>query len=370
MSVRVSFTDGRHVDVHPGESLLDACRRSALAIPHSCGAGICHTCMFKAVGGEALPAAQMGLPAELRLRNYVLACRCFPQGPMVLAEPDPLDRHVAALLHEVNRGGRFLYMRLETQRELHCTAGGRLSVVTEDGQAFELQVTATSPADYVIEGLCEVPPDLADVLLSLPFGADLSVNGPLAGTPREAEQMEPPPDPALWKELGEGATVAAVLRAFYERVYADPRLALFFDGITIQRSIEKQFSFLKQLMTGERVYFGDRPRNAHHWMVISNELFDSRQALMREQLLAHGLTESQISRWTRFEVHYRGDIVKPSPRPRRIGGIELPLDGYAQEVLSEGTLCDHCGGALAAGTRVHYHVRLGKVSCPACVAPH
>jgi ferredoxin/truncated hemoglobin YjbI len=281
MNIAVSFVDGRRVEVARGETVLAACRRSAVPIKFSCGAGICHTCLLQVVEGEVPAAAQKGLADDVKRRNCVLACRCVPTQPMVLAEPDPKETRGAAT------------------------------------------------------------------------------------------ELEPPlPDPALWQELGNGTVVEAVLRDFYARVHAAPQLAPFFENVTIQRSIEKQFSFLKQLATGERTYFGDRPRNAHHWMVISDELFDQRQALMHEVLVAHGLTPSQIARWERLEAHWRGDIVKLAPRPRRIDGIELPLEGYAQEVLSEGTLCDHCGAVLDAGTRVHYHLRLGMVSCPGCALPH
>lgn len=179
------------------------------------------------------------------------------------------------------------------------------------------------------------------------------------------ELREPSPDARLWKELGQ-ERVRAVLEDFYRQIYAEPRLAPFFDGVTIDRSIDKQYSFMRQLMTGDRVYFGDRPRNAHHWMVISGDLFDYRQALMRTTLRRHGLTPSQVRRWTRLEEHYRADIVKAAPWPRRVAGMDLPVEGYAREVLLEATVCDHCGEPIAAGEEVSYHVRLGHVSCARC----
>jgi hypothetical protein len=136
----------------------------------------------------------------------------------------------------------------------------------------------------------------------------------------------------------------------------------------MERSIDKQYSFLRQLMTAERVYFGDRPRNAHHWMVITEALFDHRQDLMVSTLLAHRLSALQIARWTRLEQHYRRDIVKSAACPRQLDGVDLPLDGYASERLSAATVCDHCAGEIDAGTVVRYHLRLGHVSCARCAA--
>lgn len=366
MTVWPMTLDGRIFTVRRGESVLDACRRGAVPLAFSCCAGVCQTCMLKVQQGAVPPGAQKGLAPELRERGYVLACQCVPQGPMALARPDPLDRQVDAMLLGAETSGPFVYVRLETVRELACAPGDRLLLRphAEAGE-LELQVTQAQPGDCAIEALCDGAQPAVDALLACAFGAIVRVRGPLDAAGCE-ELAQPAPDPQLWAELGEGGVVGEVLNAFYRRVYADALLAGFFTRVTMERSIEKQFSFLKQLMTGERCYFGDRPRNAHHWMVVTPELFAHRQALMREQLQAHGLTESQIARWTRLEAHYRPDIVKSAPWPRRVDGEDLPLDGYAAETLGEGTLCDHCARPLAAGTEVRYHLRLGTVSCEEC----
>jgi hypothetical protein len=74
----------------------------------------------------------------------------------------------------------------------------------------------------------------------------------------------------------------------------------------------------------------------------------------------------QIARWSRLEQHFRADIVKDAAWPRQLDGVDLPLDTYARETLSEATLCDQCGAEIASGTEVLYHQRLGHVSCNAC----
>jgi hypothetical protein len=145
-------------------------------------------------------------------------------------------------------------------------------------------------------------------------------------------------------------------------------LSPFFDGVTKQRAIEKQYSFLRQLFTGEKVYFGDRPRNAHHWMVISEELFDYREVLMERVLGEHGVPAPLIARWRAVEERYRTHIVKDSPRPRRVKGEDFPLDGFQEVVTPVGILCDGCGGEVPQGQHVRSHVRTGKAYCASCVA--
>jgi len=179
-------------------------------------------------------------------------------------------------------------------------------------------------------------------------------------------RTEPPPDPELWQALREGDLMREILTDFYTRVFNDARLAPYFRGVTRQRLIEKVYSFMHQFITGEKVYFGDRPRNAHHWMVISDELFDYREAMMTECLRRHGLPDHLIARWNAYEESFRPDIVKPSAWPRIVNGMELPVDGFDELVLDVGSLCDGCQTEIHPGTRIRYHVRLGTTYCPDC----
>jgi len=179
-------------------------------------------------------------------------------------------------------------------------------------------------------------------------------------------RTEPPPDPELWQALKEGELMRAILTDFYTRVFEDARLAPYFRGVTRDRLIDKVYSFMHQFITGEKTYFGDRPRNAHHWMVISDELFDYREAMMTDCLRRHGLPDHLIARWNAYEESFRPDIVKPTPWPRVVNGVELPVDGFGEMVLDVGSLCDGCQSEIGPGTPIRYHLRLGTTYCPAC----
>jgi truncated hemoglobin YjbI len=189
---------------------------------------------------------------------------------------------------------------------------------------------------------------------------------PKAPTAKAPHPASPAPDPEMWQGLDEGKRLTGILEDFYARVYDDERLAPFFHGVTKQRAIEKQYLFMRQLFTGEKVYFGDRPKNAHHWMVISDELFDYREGLMVDCLRRAGLSETLIERWVAVEERFRPDIVKNEPWKRKVGNMEMPLDGFGEEIMEIGTLCDGCGSEIPAGTPVRYHLRLGSTYCPEC----
>jgi len=177
----------------------------------------------------------------------------------------------------------------------------------------------------------------------------------------------PEPDMQIWDALDDGKKLNKILDDFYTIVYDDPKLSPFFDKITKQRSIEKVYLFLRQIFTGEKVYFGDRPRNAHHWMVISDELFDYRENIMETCLRNNGLPEYLIKRWRSIEEAFRPDIVKDKPWNKVVNGVELPLEGYEELELDSGSLCDSCNKAIEVGTRVRYHLRLGSIYCPDCM---
>ncbi|VAW71140.1 hypothetical protein MNBD_GAMMA12-1283 [hydrothermal vent metagenome] len=183
----------------------------------------------------------------------------------------------------------------------------------------------------------------------------------------QIEQAEyPEPDLELWSALDEGKLLAKVLIDFYDRVYEDPLLFPFFDGITKQRLIEKQYNFMYQVLTGQKVYFGERPRNAHHWMVISDELMDHREALMESCLRRGGLPEKFVQRLRAIEEIYRPEIVKDQPWKKILFGKEMPVEGFEEMTLDDATLCDSCQKEIAAGEWVRYHLRLGTVYCGNC----
>lgn len=174
------------------------------------------------------------------------------------------------------------------------------------------------------------------------------------------------PDAEMWAALRHGDVMSAILTDFYTRVFDDPVLSPYFAGVTRQRLIEKVYSFMRQIFTGEKLYFGDRPRNAHHWMVIPDDVFDYREQLMASCMRRHGLADHLVKRWLAIEESFRGEIVKTRPYGRMMDGIELPVDGFGQTVLEVGALCDSCARVIEAGETVRYHLRLGHIYCDAC----
>lgn len=176
------------------------------------------------------------------------------------------------------------------------------------------------------------------------------------------------PEPELWAALGQGPGLKALLEQFYAEVFADPRLAPFFHAVTKQRAIEKQYEFLAALFSGDQKYFGLDPFNAHHWMVISDELFDYREALMERVMRRRGLAEHLVRRWSRIHELFRRELVKATPRGLILAGVEQPAEGYTEETALIATVCDGCAAEVLEGARGRMHVRTGKFFCTHCSA--
>lgn len=174
------------------------------------------------------------------------------------------------------------------------------------------------------------------------------------------------PDPELWAALEAGERLRTILDAFYARAFADPLLGPFFEGLTPDWVAQKQYNFLQATITGDKSFFGNRPRRAHHWMVISDELFDHREALMEACLREAGLPEHLIDRWLGLEEVFRKQIVKAAPVPLKINGVALRLEGWEEITTELGTLCDGCHAPVDAGVVVRFHVRTGQMYCKDC----
>ncbi len=181
-------------------------------------------------------------------------------------------------------------------------------------------------------------------------------------TPR-ARRLDP--DPELWEAIGGRSGLRSVLQDFYTQVYSDSQLAPFFEGVRQDYVVDKQFSFLRSILTGERNYFGNHPRKAHSWMVISPELFDHREDLLETSLIRHGVTKVMALRVRRIDDVFRKAIIKKEPF--RLKGRGPAMDGELQAMrMDVGILCDFCEAEVTVGDWVSYHTRTGKTWCSDC----
>lgn len=69
-------------------SVLDCLTAQGVPVPSSCHAGICQTCLMRAVHGEIPSKAQVGLKPTLAAQNYFMACSCYPEQDIEVVLPE------------------------------------------------------------------------------------------------------------------------------------------------------------------------------------------------------------------------------------------------------------------------------------------
>jgi truncated hemoglobin YjbI len=323
--------------------------------------------MVRCLEGDVPADARRRLQPYHQDSGYLLACQCRPTGSMLLAPRSAEHSVTACVIADVQQDddGHWL-IRFEPFSMLSYRPGylARIMSPTLAGECQAVFMNSADDGDYACIKL-EQADFLPDWLNPAAAGVEFCLRGPLPVEPEQA--VTPlPPDPALWDALGGDAAIRAVLVTFYGKVYADPLLRPFFERVTIDRIIGKQFAFLKENIQGDPVYLGEQPRNSHHWMVINDATFDHRQTLMLQAMHEHGIGDGLIARWLRYEEQFRPEIVKYKPWLKRIGDLLVDTEQYEECVLDDATVCDYCGAEIAGNTRVRYHKRIGKIGCEAC----
>lgn len=182
----------------------------------------------------------------------------------------------------------------------------------------------------------------------------------------ESNDDKPGPDLELLGRLEKDDLLNKVLKSFYDDVYNDDLLRPYFKSVSKDWVIQKQYAFLYMLFSGKEIYMGERTRNAHHWMVISDELFDYREDLIEKHMIKHGLELKFRKRWRDYHEFFRSRMVKSRPWKKIWDNHHYPLEGIEEFLVETGAICDACTKEIEAGSHAKYHVRLGEVYCNAC----
>lgn len=117
-----SFECGEH-------SVLETLTARGVHIPHSCGSGVCHTCMMHAVKGKVPPRAQEGLKATLVAQEYFLACVCHPEEDLEIVLPERAAARIEARIASIEHlNADILGIRLKPAQPFDYKAGQFISV--------------------------------------------------------------------------------------------------------------------------------------------------------------------------------------------------------------------------------------------------
>lgn len=368
------------------ESVLNALIRGGAEISFSCRKGSCKACILHCKEGKVAEESQAKIHNNLKEKDYFLPCLCY------LKE----DNHL--VLEKVNQSDIFkqavvVEKKLISENECNLTISFLVDFDCTIGQTVNLWKDSDKFSTYNIINLLEVKRTIEITIANdseiskwvfdeLQIGDFIEVQGPYGETKEnpsntyddsDPEHTEEPhvfqkPDLEMWAALDNGVLLRTILVDFYTDVYNDELLAPFFAHTHVENSVQKQYNFLYQTFTGEDVFFGHFPRNGHHWMIISDELFDYREKLIISKLEKYNLPKHLIERWVKMENVYRKQIVKNKPWNKIAFGVEFPPDGYNEVTLDMNLVCDSCEREVFSGETVKFHTRLGKIYCSNCQA--
>lgn len=113
-------------------------------------------------------------------------------------------------------------------------------------------------------------------------------------------------------EMGGREAVTRVTGAFYDKVYDDPWLSQFFEGIPRHHIESQQVDFMQAALGGHNQYGGKTPPSAHKHINITEEVFDARQKLLIAAFKEAEASEIMIESWLKIEDTFKRKVVKAS----------------------------------------------------------
>jgi NAD(P)H-flavin reductase/ferredoxin len=101
-------TDGgaKTCALNDGETVLEALERQGVAVPNSCRAGVCQSCLMRATAGAPPAESQKGLKDALRAGGYFLACVCRPTADLTVQPAGDAARRARAVVRRVEKLSR------------------------------------------------------------------------------------------------------------------------------------------------------------------------------------------------------------------------------------------------------------------------
>lgn len=153
---------GQAVSLRPDQTVLDACLRAGVWLPHACGHGVCGTCKVQVLDGEVEhgDASNFALMDFERDEGKILACCATAVGDLTIEaeideDPDaaflPLEDHTAELVEARMLTPTIRGLWLRTERPLAFQAGQYLMLKVpgvEGERAFSI---ASRPGEELVE---------------------------------------------------------------------------------------------------------------------------------------------------------------------------------------------------------------------------
>ncbi|MCX7122572.1 MAG: group 1 truncated hemoglobin [Gammaproteobacteria bacterium] len=117
---------------------------------------------------------------------------------------------------------------------------------------------------------------------------------------------------SLYERLGGADAVNAAVDIFYRKVLADDRVNFFFEGVDMEKQINKQKGFLTMVFGGPNHYSGQSMRDGHRHLVargLNDTHVDVIIALLGGTLKELGVQDADIAEVAAIANSVRDDVL-------------------------------------------------------------
>jgi len=144
--------EGKGYLTEAGETVLDCLIRQGVQVEYSCQAGVCQTCMLKAVSGDPGPDSQPDLKDALKAQNYFLACSCVPEGDLELVRPGDALMHVTTVVQSMDEmNPEVMRLRLARPDDYTYFPGQFLNLFNSDGTGRSYSLASLAEGEDFLE---------------------------------------------------------------------------------------------------------------------------------------------------------------------------------------------------------------------------
>ena len=143
------------------QSVLDCLTAQGHVVPSACRAGVCQSCLMRAVRGGVPEQAQHGMTPTMVARNLFLACQCFPTQDLEVALADEVIERIeadVAAIEFMNNEIRAVHIRPLTPFEYRA------------GQFVRLFMDARTSRNYSLASVPSLDDDLMMHVRRVPGG--------------------------------------------------------------------------------------------------------------------------------------------------------------------------------------------------------
>lgn len=167
--LKVTLSSGRAFDCDPGETILDAAARAHVLLPYSCRTGRCSTCKCKVLEGDTRPLhEEVGLSSAEKAAGWILSCVREPVdevtlevddlGDLVLSDARTLPCRIhglRALAPDVLE----VVLRLPPGADFRFHAGQYIDVIGPNGVRRSYSLANAAAADQLLQLHIRAVPD-------------------------------------------------------------------------------------------------------------------------------------------------------------------------------------------------------------------